>query len=308
MASRGRDEVGPSELLRQADIAMYAAKAAGKNRFLRFHPDMMAALVQRTDMERGLQFALQGGEISVDFQPIVSHRSGQVVQFEALARWDRGAGRVPPSDFIPLAERTGLIRDIGLEVMAQAMAQLADWLGGDPARSLAVNVSGVQLQEHDFAAKVLGLAEASGVAARQLVLEVTESVFFHADCDLIRQLSTLRDAGARVALDDFGTGYSSLGRLQDLPVDAVKIDKTFVSMVRTGSERLPILSSMINMAHSLGLTVTAEGIETASQADYLTALDCDALQGYLFSLPEPAARLGDALRQAEEVLGALHQR
>ncbi|KQQ82726.1 MULTISPECIES: bifunctional diguanylate cyclase/phosphodiesterase [Micrococcaceae] len=308
VASRGRDEVGPSELLRQADIAMYAAKAAGKNRFLRFHPDMMAALVQRTDMERGLQFALQGGEISVDFQPIVSHRSGQVVQFEALARWDRGAGRVPPSDFIPLAERTGLIRDIGLEVMAQAMAQLADWLGGDPARSLAVNVSGVQLQEHDFAAKVLGLAEASGVAARQLVLEVTESVFFHADCDLIRQLSTLRDAGARVALDDFGTGYSSLGRLQDLPVDAVKIDKTFVSMVRTGSERLPILSSMINMAHSLGLTVTAEGIETASQADYLTALDCDALQGYLFSLPEPAARLGDALRQAEEVLGALHQR
>lgn len=308
VASRGRDEVGPSELLRQADIAMYAAKAAGKNRFLRFHPDMMAALVQRTDMESGLQFALQGGEISVDFQPIVSHRSGQVVQFEALARWDRGAGRVPPSDFIPLAERTGLIRDIGLEVMAQAMAQLADWLGGDPARSLAVNVSGVQLQEHDFAAKVLDLAEASGVAARQLVLEVTESVFFHAGCDLIRQLSTLRDAGARVALDDFGTGYSSLGRLQDLPVDAVKIDKTFVSMVRTGSERLPILSSMINMAHSLGLTVTAEGIETSSQADYLTALDCDALQGYLFSLPEPAARLGDALHQAEEVLGALHQR
>ncbi|WP_045730179.1 putative bifunctional diguanylate cyclase/phosphodiesterase [Pseudarthrobacter chlorophenolicus] len=308
VASRGRDAVGPSELLRQADIAMYAAKAAGKNRFLRFHPDMMAALVQRTDMESGLQFALQGGEISVDFQPIVSHRSGQVVQFEALARWDRGAGRVPPSDFIPLAERTGLIRDIGLDVMAQAMAQLADWLGEDPARSLAVNVSGVQLQEHDFAAKVLGLAETSGVAARQLVLEVTESVFFHADCDLIRQLSTLREAGARVALDDFGTGYSSLGRLQDLPVDTVKIDKTFVSMVRTGSERLPILSSMINMAHSLGLTVTAEGIETASQADYLTALDCDALQGYLFSLPEPAARLEKALRRAEEVLGALQQR
>jgi len=308
VASRGRDEVGPSELLRRADIAMYAAKAAGKNRFLRFHPDMMAALVQRTDLENGLQFALQGGEISVDFQPIVSHRSGQVVQFEALARWDRGAGRVPPSDFIPLAERTGLIRDIGLEVMAQAMAQLADWLGEDPVRSLAVNVSGVQLQEHDFAAKVLGLAETNGVAARQLVLEVTESVFFDADCDLIRQLSTLRDAGARVALDDFGTGYSSLGRLQDLPVDSVKIDKTFVSMVRTGSERLPILSSMINMAHSLGLTVTAEGIETASQADYLTALDCDSLQGYLFSLPEPASRLGHALRRAEEVLGALHQR
>ncbi len=120
---------------------------------------------------------------------------------------------------------------------------------------------------------------------------------------MIRQLSSLRDAGVRVALDDFGTGYSSLGRLQELPVDAVKIDKTFVSMVRNGDERLPILSSMINMAHSLGLTVTAEGVETAAQADYLTALECDSLQGYLFSLPEKGTRLELAVRQAE---GAIH--
>jgi EAL domain-containing protein (putative c-di-GMP-specific phosphodiesterase class I) len=146
------------------------------------------------------------------------------------------------------------------------------------------------------------------VAAYQLVLEVTESVFFDADCSLIKQLSTLREEGARVALDDFGTGYSSLGRLQDLPVDTVKIDRTFVSMVRTGNERLPILSSMINMAHSLGLTVTAEGVETAAQADYLAALDCDSLQGYLFSLPQPGRRLENALQQAEEALTALKDR
>ena len=137
---------------------------------------------------------------------------------------------------------------------------------------------------------------------------MTESVFFDPDCSLIKQLSTLRDAGARVALDDFGTGYSSLGRLQDLPVDTVKIDKTFVSMVRTGNERLPILSSMINMAHSLGLTVTAEGIETAAQADYLAALECDSLQGFLFSLPEPGERLAHALDHADEALNALKGR
>jgi len=308
VASLGQDSVGPSELLRHADIAMYAAKAAGKNRFLRFHPDMMQALVQRTHMESGLQLAVPRGEITVDFQPIVSHRMGQVVQLEALARWDRGGERVPPSIFIPLAERTGLIGEIGAEVMATGMVQLARWLSEDPSRSLAVNVSGVQLQEPDFAETVLRLAEASGVAPYQLVMEVTESVFFDADCSLIQQLSTLRDAGARVALDDFGTGYSSLGRLQDLPVDTVKIDKTFVSMVRTGNERLPILSSMINMAHSLGLTVTAEGIETTAQADYLTALECDSLQGYLFSLPEPGERLGQALHHAEEALNALKGR
>ena len=308
LASKRQDTLGPSELLRQADIAMYAAKAAGKNRFLRFHPDMMTALVQRTDMEGGLRLAVPRGEISVDFQPIVSHRMGQVVQVEALARWTRAGERVPPSVFIPLAERTGLISEIGIEVMALSMVQLAGWLSEDPARSLAVNVSAVQLQESDFAEKVLSLAEASGVSAYQLVVEVTESVFFDDDCALIRQLGTLRNAGARVALDDFGTGYSSLGRLQDLPVDTVKIDKSFVSMVRTRLERLPILSSMINMAHSLGLTVTAEGVETAAQADYLTALDCDTLQGYLFSLPEPGSRLVQAVRHAEAALTALKQR
>ncbi|WP_426939345.1 putative bifunctional diguanylate cyclase/phosphodiesterase [Pseudarthrobacter sp. S3] len=295
-------------MLREADIAMYAAKAAGKNRFRRFHPEMMTALVQRTVMEAALQLAVTRGEISVAFQPIVSPRSGLAVQFEALARWDHDGERIPPSDFIPMAERSGLIGEIGNEVMGLSLVQLAPWLRADPSRSLAVNVSGMQLQEPNFADGVLRLAAACGVGANQLVLEVTESVFFDPDCGLIRQLGSLRGAGVRVALDDFGTGYSSLGRLQDLPVDTVKIDRTFVSMVRTGQERLPILSSMINMAHSLGLTVTAEGVETAVQADYLTALDCDSLQGYLFSRPESGLRLELAWRQAEDALAALAPR
>jgi diguanylate cyclase (GGDEF)-like protein/PAS domain S-box-containing protein len=305
LASIGRHAQGASELLREADIAMYAAKAAGKNRFLRFHPDMMTALVKRTDLEAGLQLAVARGEISVEFQPIVSPRMGRVVKFEALARWDRGSQRVPPGLFIPLAERSGLINELGGEVMAQSLQHLAPWLREDPSRSVSMNVSGVQLQESDFAESVLGLAEKYGVAAYQVVLEVTESVFFDADCNVIKQLSRLRAAGARVALDDFGTGYSSLGRLQELPVDIIKIDKTFVSMVLTGNERLPILSSMINMAHSLGLTVTAEGIETEEQANYLIALECDSLQGYLFSHPEPAANFGQALNNAGQALDAL---
>jgi EAL domain-containing protein (putative c-di-GMP-specific phosphodiesterase class I) len=192
--------------------------------------------------------------------------------------------------------------------MAQSLKHLASWLREDPSRSLSMNVSGVQLQEPDFAEDVLRLAETSGVGAYQLVFEVTESVFFDADCNVIKQLSRLREAGARVALDDFGTGYSSLGRLQELPVDIVKIDKSFVSMVRTGAERLPILSSMINMAHSLGLTVTAEGIETEEQAQYLIALECDSLQGYLFSRPEPACRIELALKNSGQALYALASR
>ena len=308
LASIGKEFIGSSELLRQADIAMYAAKSAGKNRFLRFHPEMMTALVQRTEMEAGLQLAIPLGEISVDYQSLISPRMGQVVQFEALARWDRDGERIQPSVFIPMAERSGLISEIGTAVMTLSLAQLAPWLNEDPSRSLAVNVSGVQLQEPDFAANVLRLAEASGVGAYQLVLEVTESVFFDADCSLIKQLASLREAGVRVALDDFGTGYSSLGRLQELPVDTVKIDKTFVSMVRTGTERLPILSSMINMAHSLGLTVTAEGIETAVQADFLTALDCDSLQGYFFSHPVPGARLKRALKRADRAIQEMKDR
>lgn len=307
LASMGNAAIGASELLRQADIAMYAAKTAGKNRYCRFHPDMMTEL-QRTDMEAGLQLAIPLGEISVDYQPLVSPRMGQVVQFEALARWDRDGGRIQPSVFIPIAERSGVISEIGAAVMTLGLAQLAPWLNEDPSRSLAVNVSGVQLQEPDFAGNVLRFAEASGVGAYQLVLEVTESVFFDADHSLIKQLASLREAGVRVALDDFGTGYSSLGRLQELPVDIVKIDKTFVSMVRTGTERLPILSSMINMAHSLGLTVTAEGIETAVQADFLTALDCDFLQGYFFSHPEPGARLKRALKTADRAIQAMKDR
>jgi len=243
-------------------------------------PEMLAALLERTQLTAGLRRAVELGQITVHYQPVVSTEQLEVVQFEALARWQWEGQLMPPDQFIQTAERSGLIREIGAEVLRRSCTELQPWLAEDPRRTLAVNVSGVQLQHPDFAERVLDIAAWSGVDPHQLVLEVTESVFFDAQCHVITQLVTLRAAGIRVALDDFGTGYSSLGRLQELPVDIVKIDKSFVSMLRTGTEKLPILTSMIHMARSLGLKVTAEGIETPEQARYLMDHGCDALQGY----------------------------
>ncbi|WP_024366579.1 putative bifunctional diguanylate cyclase/phosphodiesterase, partial [Arthrobacter sp. TB 26] len=305
VASRGSGTMTSSELLRQADLAMYAAKEAGKNCYVHFRPEMLAALLERTQLTAGLRRAVELGQIVVHYQPVVSAEKLEVVQFEALARWQWEGQLVPPDEFILTAERSGLIRDIGAEVLRRSCTELQPWLAEDPSRSLAVNVSGVQLQHPDFAERVLDIAEWSGVDPHQLVLEVTESVFFDARCQVITQLVTLRGAGIRVALDDFGTGYSSLGRLQELPVDIVKIDKSFVSMLRTGAEKLPILTSMIHMARSLGLKVTAEGIETPEQARYLMDHGCDALQGFLFSRPEPEPRRELGIRSAAAAIAAL---
>ncbi|MFF2030340.1 EAL domain-containing protein [Arthrobacter sp. NPDC058192] len=305
LASICEDAVDASELLRRADVAMYAAKAAGKNRYMRFRPEMMEALVDRNNLEAGLRLAVDNGQIAVHYQPIVSTSLGKVIKVEALARWIRDGVLVPPKQFIPAAERSGLIVEIGTEVLLRGCTELKDWLQEDSSRSLAVNVSGVQLQHGDFAELVLAVTESCGVDPRQLVLEVTESVFFEDDCHVITQLVSLRAAGVRVALDDFGTGYSSLGRLQDLPVDTLKIDQSFVAMISTGTEQLPILSAMIDMAHGLGLTVTAEGVETAAQAGHLMDRGCDALQGFLFSRPQPEAALAPALDKAARAIGAM---
>jgi len=305
VAKRAEDKVSSAELLRQADVAMYAAKEAGKNCYVHFQPEMLATLMERTQLTAGLRQAVELGQIKVFFQPVVSANRREVVQFEALARWERDGVILAPDTFIQTAERSGLIRDIGAEVLRQSCAELQPWLAEDPGRTLAVNVSGVQLQHKDFGERVLDIAAWNNVDPHQLVLEVTESVFFDPASHVIAQLSHLRAAGIRVALDDFGTGYSSLGRLQELPVDAVKIDKSFVSMLHTGEERLPILTSMIHMAHSLGLRVTAEGIETPAQGRYLIEHECDTLQGYLFSRPAPGTQRDASLAQSVEAVESL---
>ncbi|WP_458113532.1 putative bifunctional diguanylate cyclase/phosphodiesterase [Arthrobacter sp. R1-13] len=305
LASMSETTMEPSDLLRQADVAMYAAKAGGKNRYMRFRPEMLMVLAQRNDMEARLRVAVLHGEVKVQYQPVVATGSGREVQLEALARWERDGEFIPPGQFIPMAERSGLISDLGNSVMARACVELQPWLAADKSRSLSFNVSGGQLHEQDFADVALRIASSCRVDPAQLVLEVTESVFLDPGTQVIDQLKHLRRARMRVALDDFGTGYSSLGRLQDLPVDSVKIDGSFVSMVRTGAEKLPLLSSMITMAHALNLSVTAEGIETPAQAEYLMDLGCDFLQGYLFSRPVSDNRLDMAMTRAETAMASV---
>ncbi|MEQ4520707.1 EAL domain-containing protein [Pseudarthrobacter sp. B907] len=298
LASKTPQTHDGAELLRQADSAMTAAKAAGKNTWLQFRPEMLNTPAHKAQGETGLRQAVELGQISVHYQPVVSPGLGAVVQFEAFARWERHGKLVPPNQFLPVAEQSGLIREIGDEVMRRACAEIRPWLAGDAAYSVAVNVSGLQFQHRDFATDVLGIVASTGVDPRQLVLELTESVFFDADSDVLRQLRQLREAGVRIAMDDFGTGYSTLGRLKELPLDKVKIDRSFVAMIKTGKEHLPFFRTMINAAQNLGLKVTAEGIETPAQAKYLMDLGCDSLQGYLFAKPAPASDLAGTMESA----------
>jgi diguanylate cyclase (GGDEF)-like protein len=294
MSSTADGSLHGSELLRRADIALHAAKAGGKNRHESFHPDMMTDLLARTDLEAGLRRAVERREVLVHFQPITSTDDVSATQMEVLVRWQRPAGLVAPMDFIPAAERNGSIIGIGQEVLRQACTQLSEWLDASELRSMAVNVSAVQLRDEHFATRVLATLESTNVRPAQVVIEVTESVFMIPGNRVIEHLSRLRHHGVRISIDDFGTGYSSLGRLQDLPVDAIKVDKSFVDKIVTGTEDLPILNSMIDMAHNLGLHVTAEGVETDAQAAQLIRLGCDALQGYLFCRPQPAGDVLDA--------------
>lgn len=298
LASRTSQTLDGAELLRQADAAMTAAKTGGKNAWLRFRPEMLSAAATKADGQAGLRQAVELGQISVHYQPVVSPGLGAVVQFEAFARWERHGRVVPPNQFLPVAEQSGLIREIGDEVMRRACAEIRPWLAGDAAYSVAVNVSGLQFQNRDFATEVLAIVASTGVDPRQLMLELTESVFFESDSDLLRQLRELREAGVRIAMDDFGTGYASLGRLKELPLDKVKIDRSFVAMIKTGQEQLPFFDTMIKAAHSLGLKVTAEGIETPAQARYLVDRGCDSLQGYLFARPAPASGLAETMESA----------
>lgn len=327
LASRASSTLDGAELLRRADTAMTAAKSAakhgGRNAWLRFRPEMLntpdglpggtavagvsevSPVHPGADSQAGLRQAVEMGQVSVHYQPVVSPGRGAVVQFEAFARWERHGRLVPPNQFLPVAEQSGLIREIGDEVLRRTCAEIRPWLAGDPACSVAVNVSGFQFQDRDFAAEVLAILASARVEPRQLMLELTESAFFEPDSAVLRRLRALRAAGVRIAMDDFGTGHVSPDGLAELPLDEVKIDRSLVAMISSGQDRLPPrLGAMIDAAHALGLEVTAEGVETPEQAKYLMERGCDLLQGYLFARPAPASGLAGA---AESALTALRQ-
>jgi diguanylate cyclase (GGDEF)-like protein/PAS domain S-box-containing protein len=292
-----RDGTTSDELLRGADSAMYAAKARGGNAVDVFRPSLHLAAIAELELERALRGALERNDITVVYQPIVDAQTGRVAAFEALARWTEDGRVIEPNDFIPLAEATGLIVRLGTYVLHEACAEarkLRD--AGFLDVVMCVNISARQFKEFDFAWRVHSALEAAELPPSALGLEITESAYISADSG-VRNVEALEALGVHLSIDDFGTGYSSLGYLKRLPVDSIKIDRSFVADVLTDGADQAIIRAIIAVAKSLGMIVIAEGVETSDQADYLRMLGCTQLQGFFFARSLTGDELIDFLRQ-----------
>ncbi len=296
----GQQACTVDELLKHADLAMYQAKAAGRNTQRFFDPDMQAAASHRAALEADLRRGLQDKELVLFYQPIVDGK-GRLQGAEALVRWRHPRrGMVSPAEFIPLAEQTGLILPLGQWVLEAACAQLVAWSRSTLTRDffLSVNVSVRQFRQADFVARVLGALDAVGANPERLKLELTESLLMADVEDVIERMEHLRHHGVGFSLDDFGTGYSSLSYLKRLPLDQLKIDQGFVRDLQTDPNDAAIVRTIFALADSLDLKVVAEGVETTGQLDFLKRYGCNAFQGYLFGRPMPAEMLERALRPA----------
>ncbi|HWK28435.1 MAG TPA: EAL domain-containing protein [Solirubrobacter sp.] len=274
------------DLLRDADIALYEAKGAGRDRYAEFRHEMHIAAHDRLALEHDLRRAVAREELFLVYQPILELDSGQIGGVEALLRWQHSTrGLVPPSEFIALAEESGLIVELGAWVLDEACAQAAAWLdAGTPVR-VNVNVSARQLDDPALLTAVRRALEASGLPSSRLALEITETALMRDPAAAAALLSELRDVGVRVAIDDFGTGYSSLAYLQQLPADALKIDRTFIAASARSRDADPLIQTLVQLGRSLGLRTVAEGVEDEAQLAHLRELGCDAGQGYLFAPP-----------------------
>jgi diguanylate cyclase (GGDEF)-like protein/PAS domain S-box-containing protein len=280
-------------ILKNADLAMYAAKSAGRRTFRFFEPAMEAEVQARHNLEVDLRQAIAAGGLEVHYQPVVSLGDDAITGCEALVRWrhpERGA--ISPAEFIPIAEDTGLINQLGEWVLNKACADAATW--PDDIK-LAVNVSPVQFKSGTLALKIAAALAASGLSANRLELEITEAVLIRDDEAALAILHQLRAIGVRIALDDFGTGYSSLSYLQRFPFDKIKIDRCFVNDVAEQDGSSSIVQAVVNIAAARHMTTTAEGVETEAQRQLLRALGCSEMQGYLFSAAKPAAQIEELL-------------
>ncbi len=295
----GTESDTPESLLRNADLAMYAAKDSGKGNVRVFKAAMYETVLKRLVLDEELREAIDKHEFVLVYQPIVSLVTGHLQGFEALVRWDHpDRGLIPPATFIPLAEATGLILPLGRWVLREACRQAGKWgrsIPGAEGLMMAVNLSVRQLQDPAIVADVAAALADAALPPDRLHLEITESVFdFRAQIPFV--LNKLHQTGLQLVMDDFGTGYSSLSRLHSLPIDKVKIDKSFVDMLAGGGPA-PMVAATIAMAHSLGLQTVAEGVETADQLPFLLHYHCDEVQGYLFSRPLAAADVVDLLKR-----------
>lgn len=289
-----------STLLQSADAAMYCAKRSGNNRFQLFTSQMRQDAHQRLIMETCLRKALEHREIFVHFQPQYELASGRLGGFEALCRWSNPElGLVAPDRFIPLAEETGLIAGIGTYVLREACRQALAWqTPGAPVRA-AVNVSAAQFARPDFVNTVIEVLQETGLKPALLELEMTESTVIQDREDVVRKMQDLRRLGIRFSIDDFGTGYSSLSYIQYMPVDVLKIDRSFTARLGSSRRALSMVRAIIAMARALGLRVVTEGVEKAAQVDVLRKLGCDDVQGYFYGRPEDGdASVARALREA----------
>ncbi|MFN7150097.1 MAG: putative bifunctional diguanylate cyclase/phosphodiesterase [Microthrixaceae bacterium] len=291
------DDVDPSAMLRDADTAMYRAKVAGRGRWVVFDEALRQQAHDRRRVETALRTSRHGDDLELRYQPVVDLRTRRVTGVETLLRWRHGGELMSPAQFIPVAEETGLIVPMGAWVLRTACAQAARWqqLPGWSDLEVAVNVSARQVEQDEFATVVAEIIEATGLAGGSLWLEITESALLDDVQTARTRLDVLRALGARIALDDFGTGYSSLTYLRRFPVDAVKLDQSFVQGIGVDAGDAAIVEAVVGLAVALGKVCIAEGVETADQADALTALGCDSAQGYLFSEPLTADEVTELL-------------
>jgi EAL domain-containing protein (putative c-di-GMP-specific phosphodiesterase class I) len=280
------------EMIRDADVAMYKAKTTGKGHFQVFHPSMGAAVLERHGLKEELRLAIERDELTLYFQPIVDLDTGRLVAEEALVRWEHPRrGLVGPSEFVPLAEETGLILSLGQYVLEEACQQARRWearrAASDEEVAVHVNLSAVELRDPDLVGRVQQTLADAQVDPRSLVFEITETVLLDDSERVSTAIGELRALGVRFALDDFGTGYSSLSYLHTLPFDMLKIAKSFVDGLARGGREASFVRMIIELARTLGVTVIAEGIETQEQVDALVILECDLGQGFHLGRPEP---------------------
>jgi len=294
--------VAPDDILRDADAAMYRAKENGKARYEMFDHDMHARAISRLRLESDLRLAIERDEFLVYYQPIIALQSGRLAGFEALVRWSHPErGLVTPGEFIPVAEETGLIVNIGQSVLEKACRRMVEWQGLSSAYrslSLSVNLSSRQVSQPDLVQHIKAVLDETGIDPHCLKLEITESVVMENAEAATLVFKQLRALGVQLSIDDFGTGYSSLSYLHRFPVNYLKIDKSFVGRMTEGNDNGEIVRTIVTLARNLGLEVVAEGVETESQKAQLKALGCDFGQGYLFSLPIEGATVPTLLTEA----------
>ena len=293
IAEAPTDGDDPAELMSHADLALYAAKAAGKNTYCRYDVSLDEKMRARQALEAGLRAALQEDRLELHYQPLVDARTGRITSAEALVRWNHpDRGLIPPADFIGIAEETGLILPLGKWVLETACIEAVAW----PAEmSVAVNLSPVQFREPALVEMVENALERSGLSASRLELEITEGVLLDDELRTLEILAELRALGVRISMDDFGTGYSSLSYLRKFPFDKIKIDQSFVRQVPDDEESAAIVRAIITMGSCLGMSTTVEGVETCDQYNFSVAEGCDAIQGYLISRPLSKEGFSDLL-------------